>query len=323
MARPLATQVDLGFTCQVDDQGDNYFLVDIPRCLSLMNRKLFRSGYVYSVDSIQIMVHSGVLNPPHEIEIWKIPEIYNSHKAYTLAYQQWKKQRTEVAESGEVENTGRSIMGRWSDFKLWYNENHKDGNYTELVPAAIDGNAWNPISGGEWNRAEIVYYDAANVAQEMQIGMLGDDNTPDYGGAIEAWGDVRAGILTPDPLIYDDYSTSWIGHLGPAAEDLEQPVEDLIQDENDLPPYLYESDPTNDPKYVGASTVGSDGVPHSYSLINTINENIHVPGGLFPLGMFVVKAPPTVDSSGVFRMIVSVTRGAYKGVAALKMGDFR
>ncbi len=322
MARPLATQVDIGFTCPVSNGGASYFLVDIPRCLSLMNRKLFRAGYVYSLDSIQFSVHEDLFAAPNEIEVWKIPEIYNAHKAYTLAYNQWKKQRSEVAESGEVENTGRSIMGKWSDFKLWYNENHKAGDYVELLPAAIDAGVWSVISGGEWNRAEIVYYDASNTAREMQIGMLGDDNTPNYGGAIEAWGDVRAGILTPDPLIYDDYSVSWIGHLGPAAEDLEQPVEDLIQDENDLPPYLFEADPANDPKYVGASTVASDGVPHSLSLVNTINEDIHVSGGLFPLGMFVVKVPASTASSGEFNMMMSVTRGAYKGVAALKMGDF-
>lgn len=324
MARPLSTQVDLGFICPVTNAGSNFFLVDIPRSLSLMNRKMYRAGYVYSVDSIQFICTAGVLASPFEVEVWKIPEIYNAHNAYTLAYKQWKKQRSEVAESGEVANPSkRSVMGKWSDFKLWYNENHKNGDYDELLPVGIDAGSWNEISGGEWNRAEIVYYDAANVAREMQIGMLGDDNTPNYGGAIEAWGDVRPGVLTPDPLMYDDYSVSWIGHLGPAAEDLEQPVEDLIQDENDHPPYLFEEDPANDPKYVGASTVASDGVPHSLSLINTINENIFVNGGLFPLGMFVIKAPPSAQSSGEFKCIVSLTRGEYKGVAALKMGDFR
>lgn len=324
MARPLSTQVDLGFVCPVSDVGSNYFLVDLPRSLSLMNRKLYRAGYVYSVDSIQLVCTAGVLGSPFEVEIWKIPEIYNAHKGYRLAYELWKNQRSEAAESGEVDGVSSSSpMGRWSDFKLWYNEDHKLGTYTELLPSGIDGNSWGAISGGEWNRAEVVYYDAANAAQEMQIGMLGADNTPNYGGVIEAWGDIRPGVMTPDPLVYDEFSVSWVGHMGPAAESLEQPIEDLIQDENDLPPYLFEADPAVDPKYVGAGTVASDGVPHSLSLINTINENIFVNGGLFPLGMFVIKAPPSAQSSGEFKVIVSVTRGEYKGVAALKMGDFR
>lgn len=318
MARPLSTQVDLAFEIDNLGTGTTHVLVDCARALSLVNRKLFRAGYVYGIDQIEI-VNNGQIDT--DVEIWKIPEIYSAHSAYKLAYTQWKRQRSEAADNQSFEPDGKSVMGRWSDFKLYYNEQHALTNYVEVLPNAIDSGNWVDISGGEWNRAEIVYYDASNTVREMSIGMLGDDNTPTYGGCIEAWGDTRQGVLTPDPLVYDDYQTSWIGHTGPSSEDLEQPIENLIQDENDHPPYLFEADPTADPRYVGGSYVGADGVPHGIQTINAIFDNVIFAGGAFPLGMFVMKLQ-NADSPGPVKFMVHMSRGDYKGVAALKMGDF-
>ncbi len=307
-------QVDLGFELSVTE-GVNLKIIDLPRCLSLLNRKMYRSGMVYSIDGISVACPNTVTN---EFEIWKIPEIYNVSQAYKLAFETWKKQRAEAAENNQIDGSP-SPMGRWSDFKLYYNEDHLSGTYDELFPAGIDASAWTDITGGEWNRADIVYYDAANAVHTMPIGMLGADNTPTYGGVIEAWGDTRTGVMTPDPLLPDSFSESWIGHTGPAAEALEEPVEVLIADENDFPPYQFEADPTLDPKYTGAS-IATDGVPHSVQLVNSIDQNTHVSGGLFPLGYIVLKYFGA--AAGDMKLIVHCTRGKYKGVAALPLGDF-
>ena len=84
-------------------------------------------------------------------------------------------------------------------------------------------------------------------------------------------------------------------------------------------PYQYEADPTLDPKYTGAS-IATDGVPHAVKLVNTINENTHIGGGLFPLGYIVLKYFGV--SEGQMKVIIHVTRGEYKGCAALPLGDF-
>jgi len=305
-------QVDLGFELGVE-AGVNLKIIDLARCLSLMNRKMYRSGMVYSIDGISVACPNSVTN---EFEVWKIPEIYNVSASYRLAFETWKEQRAEAAiDIGD----SPSPMGRWSDFKLFYNENHLAGDYDEVFPEGIDAGAWASITGGEWNRADIVYYDAANAVHTMPIGMLGADNTPTYGGVIEAWGDTRTGVMTPDPLLPDAFSESWIGHTGPAAEALEEPVQVLIADENDFPPYQFEADPTQDPKYTGAS-IATDGVPHSVQLVNSVNQNTHISGGLFPLGFIVLKYFGLETSQ--MKLIVHVTRGQYKGVAALPLGDF-
>jgi hypothetical protein len=312
MARVPLNQVDLGFELSVE-AGENLKIIDLARCLSLMNRKMYRSGMVYSIDGISVACPNSVTN---EFEVWKIPEIYNVSASYRLAFETWREQRAEAAvDIGD----SPSPMGRWSDFKLFYNENHLAGDYDEVYPEGIDAGAWAAITGGEWNRADIVFYDAANAVHTMPIGMLGADNTPTYGGVIEAWGDTRTGVMTPDPLLPDAFSESWIGHTGPAAEALEEPVQVLIADENDFPPYQFEADPTQDPKYTGAS-IATDGVPHSVQLVNSVNQNTHISGGLFPLGFIVFKYFGLETSQ--MKLIVHVSRGEYKGVAALPLGDF-
>lgn len=308
--RPVSTQVDLTF--KIDDATS--YIIDIPRALSLINRKSFRSGYVYSVAYLEYIGNEGDL-----ISVVKIPEGYVTNAAYTNGFNIWKKQRHDAMEVDGVS------PGKWSDFKPWMNYDHLDGDHEELLPQGMSAsglvNQDLDTTGSEWNRAEIIENDAgAATTTTWYVGMLGADNTLDkYGGLIQAWGDTRAGTMAPDPNIPATLSSSWISHTGEESSEMATDVLNLVESENDHPPYANITDPVATASYVGGSESAPGGVLHDQGLAGSTGRAVILQGGFFPLGLLQIN----VGGPGNALFRIHLTRGDYKGVAAAKIGDFR
>lgn len=314
MAKPKLNTVTLDYTLEYGIQGQ---LIDLPRGLSLLNRKSFRSGYVYSVDFIEYIPHISQTTSDY-VFIAKIPENYNTLGAYRLAFQVWRQQRAEqIAETG-IE------PGKWSDFKPYFNEAHYLGALPEITPVVVNaagtGLAAVDKTNAEWNRADIVVNDAAAATTSVwTIGMLGDNNFP-YGGMIQAWGNTRSAVLAPDPLTPDVASLSWIVRTGESSSDMSVDVINLLEGENDNPPYANQPDTALQSTYVGNSESAVGGILVDKALTGTTGRAINLDGGLFPLGMMTVNLAGD-GTAGTLR--VHMTRGSYKGsVAALPLGDF-
>lgn len=309
MARPQLNVTTLDFF--TGEAGA--FIIDIPRALSLYNRKSYRSGYVYSVDYIEYI---GSTNDV--ISIAKLPETYVTLSAYKLGFEMWKAQR-----AAAIDESGIG-PGRWSDFKPWYNQDHQTGVTPEMSPRGVGGGViLQPLdlTGAEWNRAEVQVNDiGAATTDVVNVGMLGDnDLLNDYGGLIEAYGNTRTATLSPDPLTPNVASQSWITRTGEASAEMSQDVIDLIETENDQPPYANQADVALAATYLGNSQSATHGTLVDTTVTGSTGRGVSLNGGLFPLGMMLV-AIASVGTSSVIR--VHLTRGEYKGVAALPMGDF-
>ncbi len=315
MAHPVATQVDLEFVLG-DPAVAPVSIIDLPRALSLMNRKSLRSGYVYSIDYLEFI---GLAND--DISIFKIPEGYVTNRAWSNGFDIWRQQRSDA-----MDNEGTS-PGKWADFKCWMSESHYDGSFPELFPlgmtvTGISQSALS-VSGAEWNRADIIYNNpGVATTSTIAVGMLGAENTPNYGGLIQAWGDTRAGTVAPDPNQPGQLSVSWLSRTGAESSDMSVDVLNLVEEENDNPPYANETDPANAPIYVGGSESAIGGVSHDSALVGITGRAVGMSGGLFPLGLIGIALAG--GSSEVPRILrIHVSRGKYKGVSALKIGDFR
>ena len=288
------------------------FIVDIPRALSLYNRRSYRSGYVYSVDYIEYIGVAGDI-----VSIAKIPETYAVLGAYKLGFAVWREQRAEAIDDSGVE------PGRWSDFKPFYSEEHLTGAWPELsargMSAILELQALD-VTGAEWNRAEIVVNDyAAATTTTHQIGMLGADNlVANYGSLMNAYGDTRAATLSPDPMMPADASGAWITRTGEQAAEMTGDVINLLESENDTPPYANIVDPLLPPSYVGNDQSAPRGVLVDMSVAGSTGRSVNLNGGLIPLGLLAIATAGTA-----FTLRVHVTRGDYKGVAAKSMGSFR
>ncbi len=305
MPRPKSTNCTLDFVIQAKQS----VIIDMARCLSLVNRKSYRSGYVYSVDYMEYIGDAGDL-----ISVHKLPEGYITLRSWSNAFEIWKQQRSE-----SMDNTETS-PGKWSDFKAWWDVDHQSGALAELTPSGAGGFVY-PTTGSEWNRAEIEVNDpGAATTTTYHLGMLGPTATP-YGGVIQEWGNTRAGTVAPDPNVPGALSLSILSRTGEESSAMSTEVLNLIESENDDPPYANVTDPTLDPIYAGGITVAG-GVFSDRSVTGTTGRAVSLNGGLFPLGLIRLElAGASVgEVAPLFR--IHMTRGEYKGVAALKCGDF-
>ncbi len=314
MARPVATQVDLEFLLP-DVAVSPTSIIDVGSALSLMNRKSWRSGYVYSIDYFEYIGLAG-----DEIFINKLPEGYVTNESWKNCFAVWRRQRADAMDNQDTRS------GRWSDFKPWFNIAHRDGDHPQLNPLGKSASGVSDTalstSGSEWNRAEIIVNDVgAATTTTYDVGMLGPSVINDYGGIIQAWADTRVGTMAPDPLLPGVASTLWITRSGEESSDMSQDVMNLVEQENDNPPYANEPDSANTPIYVGGSESAVGGVSHDSGLVGVTGRAVGLSGGLFPLGM--IQITMAGESSPVSRILrLHVTRGKYKGVGALKVGDF-
>lgn len=302
-------QVDLTFQL-VPAEGTSMFYIDLAKSLSAINRRLYRSGYVYATDGITVQGVAGEI-----FAISKIPEGYVSENAWKKAFNHWKKQRAETID-------GKSgVTGKWSDFKVYYdafqNPSNAAGFYPTVLPMVTNqvGSAEVDYTGAEWNYSDITWTDTGGVVRVMPVGMLGPDQSHLYGGIIEAYGDTRRTSHAEDPNLPPSFSTSWIEHMGPASGEMETDIENLVEIEGDQPPYAITEDPA-DPIYLGGATTGNQGISHCALQIPTTNAPLHVQGGAFPLGQMLV----TTGASGA-TITIHCSRGFYRGVAARPMGE--
>jgi len=312
MARPQANITTLDFTS--GDAGQ--FIIDIPRALSLYNRKSYRSGYVYSVDMIEYIGTAG-----DQISVGYLPTTYSLFTSYKLGFELWKSQRAEAIEETGIE------PGRWSDFKPFYNINHLIGSgvggWIEMTPRGLDsGLILQPLdkTGAEWNRSEIIINDvAAATTNTYAVGMLGDDDLANgYVSCMDGYGDTRAATLSPDPVTPTVASGSWMVLTGEQSGEMAGQVINHVEDENDQPPYANQPDVALPPTYVGNGQSATHGILLDKSVAGTTGRSVTLNGGLIPLGLLAIATAGTG-----FTIRVHCTRGEYKGVAALPMGDFR
>lgn len=296
-------------------QGGTVKMIDIAHSLSLLNRKSYRSGYVYSVDYIEYTGSSS-----DEVTTVILPFTYPLINAYKLGFEEWKEQRAMAIDESSIR------PGRWSDFKPWFNSHHFEGTWDEITPVGMTGVTLDfdllSLTGSEWNRAELESNDiAAATTTTVNVGMLGfDDFGIGYGSLMNAYGDTRVATLAPDPLLPTAASTSWITRVAPQSGEMSQDVINLIENENDYPPYANEEDVTQPPIYNGGGFSAPCGMLMDKGTTGSTGRPISLNGGLVPLGLIAVRIVSSVGEDTLIR--VHLTRGEYKGVAALPMGDF-
>jgi hypothetical protein len=289
--------------------------IDLAKCMSAVNRRMYRQGMVYSVDFIEYIGNQNDI-----IAIGKIPEGYSTHRAYTYIYNLWLKQRSEALDELEPLEPGK-----WSDFKLRMERGHLDAG-TDLLPAGLsDGtvvlNSQVAYGNAEWNHADIIYHDIAlpGTSNLLNLIMMGSDDLPaGVGSVMNAWADARIRTQNPDPLIPDQAQTSWAAQTGENSADQMEQIVGLIEDENDSPPYANQPDTTLEPIIVGFNSMPG-GVLLDTATTGANGRAIALDGGLIPLGLLKFDLAGDVIG-GTLR--IHMTRGSYHGIAALPMGDF-
>ncbi len=304
--------LDLRFT--VADAGGQY--IDLGQCLSLVNRRLYRQGYVYRVESFSWAPSANV----SILSIASVPTTWISYNAWVKAKALWNRMNRESGIRSP----------KYHDFKVFLDIAHYTTMTANSYAAApnllpVDFGLAEYASGGaEWDYAQYVTPQAGGsaAAGENCAHMLGDDtgannaalNTDGSHAVIQGYADTRVTVGLEEPELPGDASDSWQTQLFDAGE-VEQDVINHLEQFNDRPPYAHGLDVQggDNPIYPG----GSESCINGQLCVNVVTaqgETTFAPGCDLPLGLMEVSA----SAAGVLSIFVAP--GRYNGAAAMPMG---
>ncbi len=302
--------LDLRFTV---GQGTGQY-IDLAQCLSLVNRRLYRQGMVYRVESFSW----SPADNSTQIAVGSIPTTWITYNAWVKAKALWSRMNRESAIQ----------YPKYHDFKVFMDVVHytsiTNASYASvnLIPRDF-GNALYNVTGAEWDYSQFVTPTAggSSAAGENCCHMLGDDSaannaslaTDGSHGIIQGYADTRVTVGATEPDLPGDASDSWQTELFDAGE-VEQDVVNHLETFNHKPPYAHAADLQggDNPIYPGGSESCVNG-QWCVNIITTQGETTYAPGCDLPLGLMEVSS----SSNGVLE--VKVAPGRYNGAAAMAM----
>lgn len=304
---PTVTRLSFEFT------GNGTKFIDIALALSTINRKFYRAGVYYYVNSVEVYNNStGVC------DLHTLPDSWVTKNAWNRGFKIFQKMNALTDGHG---------MGRpkYHDFKVYMSNRHRTVGTTK--PSLHDiNNAATEFTADDWEYSQFVSADSdgdidnsdpANpvINQEADnffVHMLGDhdgtSNNWNSVGLIKSYGESRARIqpsapalnvaaASTDPLVnLFDYSTE---------EQINDIVTNLAND-NDEAPY-------NDIHYVGQG-----GHMQHVARIGTeqgVGRIGRASGFCAPFGLICVD-PWGLPSDDNFRVVLNLAVGTYHGVYA-------
>ncbi len=294
--------------------------VDIMKDLSIVNRKMMRQGYCVGIESVEFLYSSApgavdtlVLTAYTAGDSWPV------HNAHVKSRALWDQMNQLVLEDNP------SVQGKWADFKVYLDEQHHlAGNLDCLDAAGV------PYLGGEWNYSTFVLpeHDVDPVtgipvaADETEGHLIGPDLLDGSGkyvsvGLVNAYEQSRATVSNAQPNVPAAFSASFFNKLTDSGSQ-EPELADLIEGENDNPPY-------NTDNYPG----GAVNAPHAI-LTEFAAASVGQPIGLLSpfvaqCGLIRFKTSATLNGESVtaptVTIRVNIMAGKYKGIAAIPMGQ--
>lgn len=298
------TQLRLSFECI----GNVTRFIDIAKALSAVNRRFYRQGVYYYVNSVEVYNNStGV------VDVHTLPDNWITKGAHQRGFRLFQKMNSMVDKP--ISSVGRPA---YHDFKVYMSELHRASG--SLSPAMYqinpDVNSPDLLNSDDWVYSEFVSADddgdATQDADQFKVHMIGGHTgTPDNWtsvGLIKSFADSR---VTVEP---DSPESAQIDRTDPLINVFdfsgEEQINDLIEnltDFNDEPPY-------DQSLYVGER-------PEHMQHVARIGTEIGVgrigraAGFCAPFGLVCID-PWGLNANDNFRVVLNLAKGTYKGVYA-------
>nr|AGA18318.1 hypothetical protein [uncultured marine virus] len=302
--------------------ADGVSYIDLAKDLSAINRRLYRQGYVYAVQDIQVGLPVGM----RTTDVWQaifsvVPNSYMTHNAWSKAFRAWRRQQKEI-----TDHLG-PISGKWADFKVYLDDSMEDG--TILTPTTGDGGA---LSMGEWEHSKLVF-DDDGTEREFKMHFIGSSNLADTNeesgiALIEEYADSRA-YPNEEPAVLGAASNTIYAKLM-GTDEMSDMLVDNAESDNDLPPYDVDD-------YYGGATSGDAAHPVQIAAVSANQSVSRLPGFIAPCGLIKIETTelaidstdPNLALSTVYAdgtastAVVGITLavGPYRGVLATPMGQ--
>lgn len=301
---------------------DGLSYLDSAQALSMVNRKLFKQGMVYGIESVDFFyVPTGTLDTVR-VTAYTAGDTWSVHNAHVKGHALHKEMQALVLADNP------SIAGTWSDFKVYLDKAHAEtAGIANLIPITQD---LAPYGQGEWAYTTYVMpqhdVDPATgeplPADETSAHLIGP-NSGTIGaftsvGLVKAYQESRATVQPEDPSVPAGMSTSFFNLLTDSGSQ-EPELADVIESENDRPPY-------DQNQYPGGAFNAVTPVWTEFSVANEGSPNGLLTSFVAQCGLIsfsvegVNAAGEGVTVPDVFCR-VNFMAGSYKGLAAIPMGQ--
>jgi hypothetical protein len=311
---------------------NNLWYVDTAKQLSKINRRLYSQTRLYGYQGLTFIWKQNAAAPTVatlEVKVATAGNTWIVQNAYTKGHALWNQMQDLVLEDNP------SIKGTWHDFKIQLSDSASTPRSLEAL--AGDGGLY---LDGEWNLATYVMpqhqvSDGTQIdpdtglpipmgeplpAVELTATLIGGD-TASKRSLVKAYQESRATVQPFDPAVPAAMSTSFFNLLTDSGSQ-EPELADVIEGENDEPPY-------DQGNYPGGEINADSAVIVGYGAISASEVDGRIGGFVAPCGLleiqingYLVDGTPVDDENmPEIELLLHVAPGAYKGVAAIPMGQ--
>lgn len=279
--------------------GSGLGIINIPKGLSGLNRRLYRQNRVYRVKV------DAIGNEMGPIDVFRLRDTFMLQRGFQEAMKAWNESYEAADEV--VKDSSRA---RWRDFRIDIKPHVGDTEYLfKNLRASGTGTITQPVTFDEFNTALAYKPDGTS----MDFGLKSDSNTFDIIAEYNKLGKVQA-----DPSTATSEA---------AYEELQSDLNDNqvgdLQINGNLPPYDADDAHVLDVlEYVGTIYIDADGTSKSTTgFFDAPLGAVYVYNGTVPLP--TTKGINGDDGNPINLIKTTVQRGHYKGVAAIEYVDVR
>jgi len=281
-----------------DTETSHY--LDVMRDLSIINRRLYRQGRCVHIKKITI-VSSNTPNGGNRVSFGVIPDTWVSRAAWKRGKDTWMNMMKDA-----TKQISGDIQGTWSDFKVNLSRDFQLA--TKLRPLDNGGQQY---LLQEWDYSTLVTPDGTTGSDDFELHMLGGHfgQAPpgvwNAVGLIKSFGESRATVNDGNPNVPNQASSDPLVNVFDYGTGIDEVV-DLMETENDSPPYSIASYPGDD-------------LNGSKPLIvqdTTIIDGRATVGGFSALcGLIEIESKSPIANDN-FSILVEIAVGDYRGIKA-------
>jgi len=283
-----------------ESTGSGTKFIDIARALSTINRKFYRQGVYYYVNSVELYNNSDGV-----VDLHTLPDTWVTKNAWNRGFGIYQKMNS-------LSDTPRP---KYNDFKVLMSTLHSADGANTMDPDLYNINSANTShQPDEWVYSQITtMHSDGGGPDEFVLTMLGADvgaqGNRTSVGLIKSYGATRAfPVPTGEPSVPNAANTDPLANLFDASGDnaLEN-IADNLNDNNDETPYDHFS-------YIGHSDAHMQQVAR-LTTTPTIGRVAKASGFCAPMGLICVDAQNLAGDDN-WRVVINLAAGTYHGVYA-------
>lgn len=287
-------------------EGGATKFISISKALSIINRKMFRQGCYYYVNSVELYNDENAY-----VDIHTLPDNWITRSSY-------RRGKATFDEMNELarRNLSPSVIPKYYDFKVYMSDLHRNTGSANpslhhINSASLEHQA------DDWDYSQMVSADddgdSNQNADNFYLHMIGPHsgsaNAWDSVGLIKSYSDSRAFVQATSPAVSADVSEDpLINMFDFSSEEQLNEIIDRLEDDNDQTPY-------DQSVYVGESVQSMQQVGRLVTTTQQGRKDV-ISGFCAPLGLLCVDPQDTATS---YRIVINLAPGTYHGVYAERM----